>query len=278
MKSAKHFVFKSCLMFISVTAFTFLSSCGSQTGSGEEEETTEDATQTAASSPEDYVMNGLTEAEAADGWILMFDGKTATGWRGYGKDHFPAGWEITDGTIKMNGSGRGEAGAKDGGDIIYDREFENFDWKLEWKISEGGNSGIFYLGQEKPELGPIWKTAPEMQVLDNERHPDAQLGKNGNRQAGALYDLIPAVPQNAKPAGEWNQVEIIVYNGTVIHKQNGEVVVEYHLWTDEWNDLVAGSKFPALNPDWANVASKGYLGLQDHGDDVWYRNLKIKPL
>ena len=117
-----------------------------------------------------------------------------------------------------------------------------------------------------------------MQVLDNERHPDAQAGKDGNRMAGSLYDLIPAKPQNAKPAGEWNTAEIKVYKGSVWHIQNGETVLEYHLWTPEWNTLVAGSKFPALNPNWANVASEGYIGLQDHGDDVWYRNIQIREL
>ena len=218
--------------------------------------------------------NTLSAAEKADGWVLLFDGTTSTGWRGYKKDHFPAAWQITDGTIHMLGSGRGEAGDADGGDIIFDKVFQNFTLSLEWKISEGGNSGIFYLGQE--DLDFIWKTAPEMQVLDNEKHPDAKLGKDGNRQAGSLYYLIPAVPQNAKTVGEWNKVEIVVYKGTVIHYQNGEKVVEYHLWTPEWNELVAGSKFPGLNPKWAEVAAKGYIGLQDHGDDVWFRNIKIK--
>lgn len=220
--------------------------------------------------------NTLTQAEIDDGWALLFDGKTSEGWRGYKKDYFPSAWQIVDGTIHMIGSGRGEAGDKEGGDIIYDKVFQNFTVSLEWKISEGGNSGIFYLGEE--ELDYIWKTAPEMQVLDNEKHPDAKLGKDGNRQAGSLYDLIPAKPQNAKPVGEWNQVEITVYKGTVVHKQNGVNVVEYHLWTPEWNELVAGSKFPGLNPEWADVASKGYFGLQDHGDDVWFRNIKIKEL
>jgi hypothetical protein len=221
--------------------------------------------------------NTLTKAEQKEGWILLFDGKTSNGWRGYNKTTFPAGWQVVDGTLYCKASGRGEAGAANGGDIIYDKKFKDFDLKLEWKISEGGNSGIFYLGQEVDTL-EIYGTAPEMQVLDNERHPDAKLGKDGNRQAGSLYDLIPAKPQNAKPAGEWNEVEIIVYQGTVVHKMNGETVLEYHLWTPEWNELVAGSKFPAINPNWANVATEGYIGLQDHGNDVWYRNIKLKVL
>lgn len=246
--------------------------------SHEKEETSEEEAIENPASNEEAPLNSLTEEEKADGWELLFNGKTSDGWRGYGKDHFPAGWEVINGTLHMKGSGRGEAGSEDGGDIIYDSVFQNFDLKLEWKISEGGNSGIFYLGQERPDIGPIWMTAPEMQVLDNERHPDAKLGHDGNRQAGALYDLIPAKPQNAKPAGEWNQVEIIVYKGTVVHKQNGEAVVEYHLWTPEWEKLVAGSKFPGLNKNWAKVASKGYIGLQDHGDDVWFRNIRIKKL
>ncbi|MBN1927328.1 MAG: DUF1080 domain-containing protein [Prolixibacteraceae bacterium] len=222
--------------------------------------------------------NQLTKEEKDDGWQLLFNGETTEGWRSYGKETFPTGWIIDDGALMCKGSGRGEAGAVEGGDIIYDKMFSNFHLKLEWKISEGGNSGIFYLGQELPEYDFIWKTAPEMQVLDNEKHPDALLGKDGNRKAGSLYDLIPAVPQNANPAGEWNAVEIICYKGTVVHKMNGETVLEYHLWTPEWNELVAGSKFPELNPTWADVASEGYIGLQDHGDDVWFRNIKIKEL
>ncbi len=224
--------------------------------------------------------NKLTEAEIAQGFKLLFDGKSFAGWRGYLKDSFPSGgWVIDNGALKCNGSGRGEAGSASGGDILYAvQKYSNFHLKLEWKISEGGNSGIFYLGQEDPKFDAIWKTAPEMQVLDNERHPDAQAGKDGNRKAGSLYDLIPAVPQNTKPAGQWNSVEIKVYKGSVWHIQNGVTVIEYHLWTPEWNKLVAGSKFPSLNPDWANVAVEGYIGLQDHGDDVWFRNIKIKPL
>lgn len=219
-------------------------------------------------------MNRLTKQEIEEGWILLFDGKTTEGWRGNNRPDFPSGWEVIDGTLHCKASGKGEAGGHDGGDILHEKEFSNFRLKLEWKVAPGGNSGIFYLGKEV-EGWPIYKTAPEMQVLDNERHPDARAGKNGNRKAGSLYDLIPADPQNTKPAGEWNTVEIEVYNGSVWHRQNGENVLEYHLWTDDWNKMVANSKFPALNPEWANVAKTGVIALQDHGDDVWFRNIKI---
>jgi hypothetical protein len=222
--------------------------------------------------------NQLTAEEIADGWQLLFDGETSEGWRNYGKTTFPKGWIIEEGTLMCQGSGRGEAGAEEGGDILYDKKFSDFHLKLEWKISEGGNSGIFYLGKEDPQFEYIWMTAPEMQVLDNQKHPDALLGKDGNRMAGSLYDLIPAKPQNAKPAGEWNTVEIISYRGTIVHKMNGETVVEYHLWTPKWDEMVADSKFPELNETWADVAKEGYIGLQDHGDDVWFRNIKIKEL
>ena len=220
--------------------------------------------------------NTLTKKEKKAGWSLLFDGKSTDQWRGYGKQEFPKGWIIEDGALKCNGSGRGEAGAKDGGDIITKEQYQNFELSLEWKISEGGNSGIFILGQEV-EGEPIYMSSPEMQVLDNEKHADAKLGRDGNRKSGSLYDMIPAVPQNAKPVGQWNKVVITVYKGTVIYNQNGKNVVEFHLWTDEWKKMVADSKFK----DWPNFmdpASKGYIGLQDHGDDVWYKNIKIKVL
>lgn len=210
-----------------------------------------------------------------EGFVGIFDGKTTTGWRGYNKPAFPEkGWEVVDGTLHCIGSGTGEAGS--GGDIIYDKKLSNFELALEWKISEGGNSGIFILGQEI-EGEPLYKSAPEMQILDNERHPDAKLGVNGNRMAGSLYDLIPANPQNTKPAGEWNQVRIICYQGTVVFNQNGANVVEFHLWTDDWKKMVANSKFK----DWqwfVNPAKEGYIGLQDHGNDVWFRNIRLKVM
>ena len=227
-----------------------------------------------------------TEVKSEDeGKISLFNGKDFSGWRGYNRQDVPSRWTIEDGCIKFNGSGGGEAQNKDGGDLIFDQKFKNFELELEWKISKGGNSGIFYLAQEVPGK-PIYISAPECQVLDNENHPDAKLGKDGNRKSSSLYDMIPAKPQNAKPAGEWNKVKIMVYKGTVVHYQNDEVVVEYHLWTPQWQEMLDKSKFSKekwplayellLNCGGEN--KEGFIGLQDHGDNVWYRNLRIKVL
>ena len=204
------------------------------------------------------------------GWTYLFDGTSTEGWRGYNKGTFPSeGWIIEDETL------RHVAGAG-GGDIIYDRKFSNFELSFEWKISDGGNSGVFILAQEIPEQA-IYMSAPEFQILDNDKHPDAKLGVNGNRTATSLYDMIPANPQNTKPAGEWNSAGIIVNNGKVSYMSNGETVVEFTIWTDEWYAMVANSKFKDW-PNFVNPAKEGYIGLQDHGDDVWFRNIKIKEL
>jgi len=220
--------------------------------------------------------SGKSKTAKDDGGTAIFDGKTTTGWRGYNKTTFPEkGWEVVDGTLHCIGSGAGEAGGS-GGDIIYDKKLSNFEFSIEWKISEGGNSGIFILGQEVPGE-PIYKSSPEMQILDNDKHPDAKLGVDGNRKAGSLYDLIPAKPQNSKPVGQWNKVVITVYQGTVVFNQNGANVVEFHLWTDDWKKMVANSKFKDW-PMFVNTAKEGYIGLQDHGNDVWFRNIKVKEL
>ncbi len=229
-----------------------------------------------------------------DGYIEIFNGKDFTGWRGYGKDSVPGKWVIEDGAIKFNGTGGGEAQEKEGGDIIFAHKFKNFELTLEWKVSKGGNSGIFYLAQEvsttdkdgKVKMEPIYISAPEYQVLDNANHPDAKLGKDNNRQSASLYDMIPAVPQNQKPFGEWNKAKIMVYKGTVVHGQNDENVLEYHLWTPAWTEMLQASKFSQekwplayeLLNNCGGANREGYIGLQDHGDDVWYRNIKIKIL
>lgn len=229
-----------------------------------------------------------------DGYYVLFDGTSLDGWRGYGKDAVPSRWTIEDGCIKFAGTGAGEGQTGEGGDIIFAHKFKNFQVELEWKVSKAGNSGIFYLAQEiktKNAEGverwePIYISAPEYQILDNAGHPDALLGSDGNRQSASLYDMIPAKPQNQNPAGEWNKAKIMVFKGTVIHGQNDANVVEYHLWTSQWTDMLQASKFSQekwplafeLLNNCGGDAHEGYFGLQDHGDDVWYRNIRIKVL
>ena len=229
-----------------------------------------------------------------DGYITIFDGKTFNGWRGYGKENVPSKWVIEDGCIKFNGTGGGEAQTAEGGDLMFAHKFKNFELQFEYKVSMGGNSGVLYLAQEvtskndkgEEVLEPIYISAPEYQVLDNANHPDAKLGKDNNRQSASLYDMIPAVPQNAKPFGEWNTGKIMVYKGTVIHGQNGENVVEYHLWTPQWTEMLQASKFSQekwplafeLLNNCGGENHEGYIAFQDHGDDVWYRNIRVKVM
>ena len=228
-----------------------------------------------------------------EGYIVIFDGTSLNGWRGYGKDNVPARWTIEDGCLKFIGTGAGESQSGDGGDIIFTKKFKNFEMKFDWKISKGGNSGVFYLAREvktvkdgKEQYEPIYISSPEYQVLDNANHPDAKLGKDGNRQSASLYDMIPAGPQNQNPFGEWNSGSIMVYQGTVVHAQNGVNVLEYHLWTPKWTEMLQASKFSEeawplafeLLNNLGGDAHEGYIGFQDHGNDVWYRNIRVKIL
>ena len=218
-----------------------------------------------------------------DGYVSIFDGATFNGWRGYLKDSIPGRWVIEDGAIKFNGSGGGEAQNKDGGDIIFAKKFKNFELAFEWKVAKGSNSGIFILAQEVKNQ-PIYISSPEYQILDNKNHPDAIATSNGNRQSASLYDMIPAEPQNSKPFDEWNTGKIVVFKGSVFHFQNGEKVAEYHLWTPQWTELLQASKFSQerwpiafeLLNNLGGENHEGYIGLQDHGDNVWYRNIKVK--
>lgn len=230
-----------------------------------------------------------------DGYVVIFNGTDFTGWRGYGKDHVPSKWIIEDGAIKFNASGGVEGQNREGGDIIFAHKFKNFELEFEWKVAKGSNSGVFYLAQEieamdaktgKMKMQPIYISAPEAQILDNENHPDAKLGKDNNRKSLSLYDMIPAVPQNAKPFGEWNSAKIKIHKGTVVHAQNGEKVLEYDLWTQPWIDMLQASKFSQqkwplafeLLKNCGGKKREGYIGLQDHGNDVWFRNIRVKVL
>jgi hypothetical protein len=220
-----------------------------------------------------------------DGYIILFDGSCTKGWRGYGKDELPGRWSLDEGTLKISGSGAGEAQELDGGDISFAHKFKNFELSVDWKVSKEGNSGIFYLAQEIKNQ-PIYISSPESQILDNENHIDAKMGVNGNRQSTSLYDMIPAKPQNAKPYDQWNNTTITVFKGTVLHAQNGVNVLEYHLWTPQWTEMLQASKFSLdkwpLAFELLNKVGgpnrEGYIGLQDHGDDIWFRNIKIKIL
>ena len=196
------------------------------------------------------------------GWRTLFDGKSTARWRGYRADSLPAGWQVVDGAFTRVGPG---------GDIVTREKFANFELSLEWKISKAGNSGIFYRGSEDDDA--IYWSAPEMQVLDDAGHSD---GKSRLTAAGSCYGLYASPAGVVKPAGEWNQVRILVNGNHVEHWLNGVKVVEYELGSPDWEVRVKASKF-APHPHYGRNAT-GYIGLQDHGDWVAYRDIKIRTL
>jgi hypothetical protein len=217
--------------------------------------------------------NTLTEKEKSEGWTLLFEGRTMDGGRRCTAAEMAANWSVDDEAMKV---ARGErAGRGQGGDILYAaRKYSDFELSVDWKIEREGNSGIFYYVVEYPNQ-PIYYAAPEVQVLDNWYASDNKLT---NHLAGSLYDMLPALPQNAKPSGEWNTLVIRVKDGKATHVQNGVAVVEYELWTPEWKALVAKSKFKDWEGFKEGPAREGYIGLQDHGYDCWFRNIKIREL
>jgi hypothetical protein len=214
-------------------------------------------------------------ATSPSDWITLFDGTSTDAWKLYNSPDFPSeGWSIEDDALVFR-KPVDATGWTSNKDIITKETFGDFELELEWSIAKGGNSGIFYFVLEQPGVEIYWSGA-EMQVLDNENHPDATQGVDGNRKAGSLYDLIPAVPQNTKPFDEWNAVRIVSKGDVVQHWMNGEKVLEYTRFTPEWFAMLRKSKFRD-QPSFA-VMREGHIGLQDHGDVVKYRNIRVRRM
>lgn len=232
-----------------------------------------------------YLKNQLTNKEKAEGWKLLWDGKTTNGWRGAKLDHFPEnGWEIKDGILKVLEAGGGES--TNGGDIVTTKKYKNFILEVDFRLTKGANSGIKYFVDTELNKGEGSSIGCEFQILDDKYHPDAKKGVNGNRTVGSLYDLIPAngleynphLPREKYVNGydHWNRARIVVNGKKVAHYLNGIKVVEYVRDTQMWRALVAYSKYKI----WPNFgeAEEGHILLQDHGNDVEFRNIKIKEL
>jgi hypothetical protein len=205
------------------------------------------------------------------GWNSLFDGKSKKGWHIYRGEATGESWQVEDGILMFVPINK--PGVKTGGDLTTDEEYENYHLSLEWKISEGGNSGIIFGVKEDSMYKKSYLTGMEMQVLDNNKHADAKIIKH---RAGDLYDLISSSKETVKAVGEWNQAEVIYNNNTLQLILNGETVVSTTVGDENWDKLVAGSKFRTMKG--FGTFRKGRIVLQDHGDKVWYRNIKLKQL
>jgi hypothetical protein len=217
--------------------------------------------------------NTLTKEEKKEGWQLLFDGKSKKGWHVWQQKSDGSAWKVEDGALYLDPSRRKDWQTLGGGDLVTDGEFENYHFSMEWKISDSGNSGIIFNVKDDPKYEHTWHTGMEMQILDNDGHSD---GKLVSHRAGCLYDLIAVSQNTVKPVGEWNKAEIVLDKGSLKLYLNGVNVVSTTLWDDEWKKLVAGSKFKAM-PDFATFKG-GHFALQDHGNKVWFRNIKIRKL
>lgn len=221
------------------------------------------------------IPNTISPREAKAGWRLLWDGSTVEGWRGAKLDAFPAkGWTIEDGILKVLKNDGGES--TNGGDIVTTRKYKNFVLKVDFKITEGANSGIKYFVDADLNKGAGSAIGCEYQILDDDKHPDAKLGVSGNRTVGSLYDLIPASKDKPFKKQDFNTAMIIVKGNAVEHWMNNQKIIEYTRNNQMWNALVDYSKYK----DWPNFgnAEEGLILLQDHGDEVWFKNIKIKEL
>jgi hypothetical protein len=247
---------------------------GCQDNSGtQQSETDSTKRDTMAPAPVEMKTNTLTDEEKNAGWQLLFDGASKSNFHVFNKKSDGSAWQVTDGAIHLDTTTRNNGKIVGGGDLVTNEEYESFDLKLDWKIDPGGNSGIIFYVQEGPSFGETYHTGPEMQVLDNAAHPDAKIVKH---RAGDLYDLITSSPETVKPAGEWNQVEVISNKGALEFHLNGSKILATTMWDDAWKKMIAASKFK----QWSGFGTykKGRIALQDHGNSVWYRNIRIKKL
>ena len=254
---------KNIFIALLLTGLTFgVISCGESSQASQKEDVKE------TGDTMEKIDNTLTSDQKKEGWKLLFDGKSMDGWHTFHMDKASPRWQAKDGKLVYTPSDN----KKDGGDLLTDGQYENFHLKLDWKISDCGNSGIIFLAQEEGQE-KTYHTGPEMQILDNTCHSDA---KYPTHRAGSLYDLIQAQPETVKPAGEWNLAEIILDKGHLIFKLNGTQVVETNMFTEKWDEMVANSKFK----QWPGFGTfkKGHIALQDHGDEVEFKNIMIKEL
>lgn len=219
--------------------------------------------------------NKLTSKEQKEGWTLLFNGESFDGWRQCNSKVMATNWTIEDDAMKvLLGEGR-QPGQGSGGDILYEvKKYTDFELSIDWKASDMANSGIFYYVREVPGK-PIYYAAPEVQVLDNENATDNKIDSH---LAGSLYDMLPADPKTVHPAGKWNTCVIKAKDGQVTITMNGTEVVSYSHWTKEWDNLVQNSKFKDFDGFTEGISKGGYIGLQDHGYPVWFRNIKIREL
>lgn len=231
---------------------------------------------TACGAPEEPIdgHNTLTPDEEAAGWQLLFDGVSTDGWRGWNQDAFPeTGWMVVDGDLVVFASDGSEAGL--GGDIVSEGVFGDFELVFDFNVSPVGNSGVFYRVVEA-EGHDMWHVAPEYQVLDDTAYIEMGTMDMYTHLTGDNYDLHSSSVAASNPIGEWNHARIVVDGPHVEHWLNGVMTVSYELWSPEWEELVAGSKF-APYPQYARAA-EGRIGIQDHGHEIRYRNIKIRPL
>lgn len=223
-------------------------------------------------SSEEQVIDDSAFEIVESEWENLFDGETLNNWSKYGGGEVGKAWKVQDGAIFFDAAHL-KANPSDGGDIVTNESYGDFHLKLEWKIAQNGNSGVIFYVQEEDQYPNSWNTGLEMQILDNDGHPDAKIPSH---RAGDLYDLIESSEEPVKPVGEWNLSEIVSNDGELQFFLNGVMVVSTTLWTPEWDALVADSKFKDM-PGFGKYKN-GKIALQDHGNEVWFRNIEIKRL